>query len=239
MAKITKKQYTRRALFAGVVIFLVTVLLITGVAIWLLFSSRSASTEGGITVGEVSSSPLAFSSLMIDGEEVEDGEATGIGFIFDSLQGDDFGRVTWNGTDSEKLSITVSGVVVNAQHLAKFSYVLSMPQCIKDAAAKGYIDISDFYDEQTGNDKEIALSLSDVGEMVPNGSDTEWVFSFQISLKWGAAFNNLNPSVFYDQDGIDIPLETVTATLNDLHNTVMGTSNTQPKYTLTLTASSY
>lgn len=239
MAKATKKQYTKKALYAGVAIFLVTVLIITGVGIWLLFSSRSDSVEGGITVGEVTESPLAFSSLMIDGEEVEGGKATGIGFIFDSLYEDVDGRVTWNGIDSEKLSITVSGIITNARHLAKFSYVLAMPQGVKDAATKGYIDISEFYDEETGMDKEVELSLSDVGEMVSGENGTAWVFSFQISLKWGAMFNNLNPSVYYDQAGIDIPLETVTATLNDLHSTVMGDSDIQPKYTLTLTASSY
>lgn len=237
MAKITKKQYTRKALFAGVAIFLSLVLIVTGVAIWLLFSALSTSVDGGITVGEVATSPLSFSALMIDGEEVVDGEAKGTGFVFDTQYGDDYGRVTWNGKDSEKLSITVSGVVLNAQHLARFSYVLEMPQGVKAAAAKGYIDISDFYDVETGKEKAIDVSLSQDGVMVSDNSITAWRFNFKITLKWGSAFNYINPSIYYDDEGIDIPLETVTATLQDLRQTVMGDSRNQPKYILTLTAS--
>lgn len=237
MAKITKKQYTRKVLFAGAAIFLALVLIVSGVSIWLLFSALSTSAEGGITVGEVATSPLSFSALMIDGEDVVDGEAKGAGFVFDTQYGDDYGRVTWNGRDSEKLSITVSGVVVNAQHLARFSYVLQMPQGVKDAAAKGYIDISDFYDAETGKEKEVEVSLTEDGVMVADNDVTVWRFSFQITLKWGEVFNNVNPSVYYDDEGIDVPLETVTATLQDLRQTVMGDSRNQPKYNLTLTAS--
>lgn len=236
MAKITKKQYTRKALFAGVAIFLSSVLIITGVAIWLLLSTLSASADGSITVGEVAASPLSFSSLMIDGEEVKGGEAKGAGFVFATQYGDNYGRVTWNGRDSEKLTVTVSGVVMNAQHLAAFSYTLTMPQGVKQAAEKGYIDISDYYDMQTGSEKEIELSLTENGTMVAGEGITAWRFSFDITLKWGEVFNNTNPSIYYDDKGIDVPLESVTATLRDLYNTVMGNSNTQPKYTLTLTA---
>lgn len=237
MAKITKKQYTRKVLFAGVAIFLAAVLIVTGVSIWLLFSALSTSTDGGITVGEVATSPLSFSSLMIDGEEVKDGEAKGAGFAFDTLYGDDYGRVTWNGKDSEKLSITVSGVITNAQHLAKFSYVLKMPQGIKDAAAKGYIDISDYYDAETNEEKEIEVSISQDGVMVSDNSITAWRFSFPITLKWGSFFNYTNPSIYYDAEGIDVPLNTVSSILQDLRDTVMGDAQTQPKYNLTLIAS--
>lgn len=237
MAKITKRQYTRKVLFAGAAIFLAAVLIVTGVAIWLLFSALSTSTDGDITVGEVATSPLSFSALMIDGEELENGVAKGAGFVFDTQYGDDYGRVTWNGKDSEKLSITVSGVVTNAQHLARFSYVLTMPQGVKAAAEKGYIDISDFYDAETGKEKVVDVSISQDGVMVSDNNVTAWRFNFQITLKWGSFFNYTNPSVYYDDEGIDVPLETVMSTLQDLRTTVMGDTLTKPTYNLTLIAS--
>lgn len=236
MAKITKKQYTRKVLFAGAAIFLAAVLIITGVAIWLLFGAFSTSAEGGVSVGEVATSPLSFTALFIDDEEVVDGEAKGAGFIFDAQSSDDYGRVKWEGKDSEKLTITVSGVVMNSQHLAKFSYILEMPQGVKDAAAKGYIDISEFYDAETGKEKEVVVPDS-AGTRVSDGVNEAWRFSFQITLKWGELFNYTNPGIYYDEKGIDIPIETVVSTLKDLRDTVMGGSRNQPKYKLTLIAS--
>lgn len=241
MAKITKKQYTRKVLFAGAAIFLSAVLIITGVAIWLLFSALSTSAGGGVTVGEVATSPLSFSALMIDGEDVVDGEAKGAGFIFDAQVGDDYGRVTYgnSGKSGEKLSINVAGVIVNAQQLAKFSYTLEMPQGVKDAAAKGYVDISDFYDAQTGKVKEVAVSLSQDGVMVSENGVTVWRFNFSITIKWGYMFNYTNPGVYYDEDeqGLKVPDETVTETLKDMYQTIMGDTHVKPRYNLTLIAS--
>ena len=236
MAKLTRKQYTRKAVFAGVAIFVSAVLIVTGVAIWLLFSTLSTATDGGITVTEVAKSPLSFSSLQIDGQNIGDGETLYGGFVFDSLQGDEDGRVSWNGKDSEKMSITVSGVIMNAQHLSKFSYSLSLPHGVIAAAEKGYLDISEFYDAETGEVKVINLSLSENGSMASDGALSVWRFSFTISIKWGAFFHYLNPSIYYDTEGLDVPLEDVIEILEDMRSLVNGNQG-QSKYTLTLTAS--
>ena len=237
MAKMTKKEYTRKRLFFGVLIFVALALIITGIAIWLLFSLLGASMGGGITVAEVAMSPISFTSLQIDGNEVEDGQTVDAGFVFDSLYGDDTGRVTWNGTSSEKMSITVSGVVMGAQHLSRFSYILMLPQGVIDAAAKGYLDISDFYEMETGLYKENILSLADNGTMVTDGTNSAWRFNFEITIKWGERFQGLNPSVYFDTLGLGEPIEDVVSTLNDLHDTVVAGSSGNPMYTLTLTAS--
>ncbi len=241
MAKMTKKEYTRRRLFYGVLVFAAAALVITGVAIWLLFSTLGASSGGGVTVAEVAMSPLSFSSLMVDGEEVKSGETLqGAGFVFDSLEGDDSGRVSWNGVTSEKLSLTVSGILMGAQHLSRFTYVLTLPQGVIDAAEKGYLDISDFYDAEEGTFKEIALSLSDDGTLVTDGAETAFRFEFEIALRWGPRFGNMNPSVYFDTEGLGEPLEEVMGVLQDLRDTVFegkDSRNFRPTYTLTLMAS--
>lgn len=237
MAKLTRKQYTRKALFAGVAIFLSAVLVVSGIAVWLLFGELSSSSNGGISVSEVASSPLSFAALQIDGQDVEDGDTLYGGFILDSLKDDNEGRVSWNGQDSEKMSITVSGIITNAQHLSNFSYTLAMPQGVIDAAEKGYLDISDFYDSENGTVKQIDLPLDENGQFVADGLASVWRFSFIITLKWGSLFNNINPSVYYDTaEGLEVPLETVSEVLNDMRQLVNGTVG-HSTYTLTLIAS--
>lgn len=239
MAKMTKQQYTRRRLFYGALMFVGVALSVTGVAIWLLFSLLGASMSGGITVAEVAMSPISFSSLQIDGEEVEDGETLqGPGFVFDTMYGDDDGRVTWNGTSSEKMSIAVSGILMGAQHLKKFSYTLELPQGVIDAAEKGYLDISEFYDMENKSFKEIEVSIADNGTMVTDGTNTAWRFRFEIEIKWGTRFQGINPSIYFDTLGLEEPIEDVVSTLQDLRSTVKeGKESLNPRYTLTLIAS--
>ena len=241
MAKMTRKEYTRRRLFYGVLMFAAAALATTGVAIWLLFSTLGVTANGGMTVAEVAMSPLSFTSLTVDGEEVVSGETLqGVGFVFDSLAGDDSGRVSWNGVSSEKLSLQISGVLMGAQHLSSFSYILTLPQGILDAAEKGYVDISRFYDAQSGQFKEVPISLSDDGVLVSDGADSAFRFDFSIALQWGTRFQNMNPSIYFDTVGLGEPLEEVKSTLQDLQTTVlegMDPRNYRPTYTLTLMAS--
>ncbi|MCH5163794.1 MAG: hypothetical protein J1F36_02125 [Clostridiales bacterium] len=239
MAKLTRKQYTRKRLFAGVVMFAAVALVVTGISVWLLFSSLSMGADGQLKVSEIAISPMSFSVLNVDGTDVRDENAVISGFIFDTQYGDDTGRVTWDGGSYEKMKINISGVLMNAQHLGKFSYVLELPQGVIDAANKGYLDISEFYDFETGKAKEVVVSVAENGSMVADGTTTAWRFNFDIAIKWGELFNHLNPSVYYDTDGIDIPDEEVLRVIDDLKETVMGGGGlfSKPTFKLTITAS--
>ena len=232
----TKQEYTRKRLFAGVLIFVSVALITSGIAIWLLFSLLGASTEGGITVAEVAMSPLSFTSLSIDGLEPDEEGRVDASFVFDSLYGDESGRVSWNGETSEKLSITVSGILMGAQHLEKFSYILTLPQGVLDAAEKGYIDISEFY--ENGEFKEVVVPVAENGVMVSDGTNTAWRFSFRITIKWGDRFKGINPSSYFDMPGYGLheSLETVVEVLQDLRSTVTNNETEVPKYNLTLLA---
>lgn len=238
MAKLTKKQYTRKRLFAGVAIFASVVLVVTGVAVWLLFSSLSANTSGSMNVAQVATSPLSFSNLKVDDVDITEGTVIEDAFVFDSQKDDDYGRVRWNGESHEKLKINVSGIVLNAQYLESFSYTLELPKGIIEAAQKGYLDISEFYDAGTGKFKSIEVSLSESGSFRTDGTATAWYFSFDISLKWGSLFGYTNPSVYYDSQGKDIPTKQVMDILEDMHSTITGNNTlVKPRFTLTITAS--
>lgn len=242
-AKLTKKQYTRKRLFAAVVLFIAVALVVTGVAIWLLFSVLRGSASGSLKVGALDSSPFEFENLRIDGVDPYDQADNTIrkGFIFDTAEGDEYGRVTWDGTSFEKLSVRVTGILTNAQHLQSFSYVLELPQGVIDAAEKGYLDISQFYDKDTGEFVSVVVDLNAPGcELITYEGETVWRFDFTIELKWGSAFDGINPSLFFDKAGrgLDTPIDEVVATLNDMRNTILeGSVFIQPTFTLTFTAS--
>ena len=178
---------------------------------------------------QVAAAPLAFGEFFVDGEAAKSGE-TVPGFVFASPQSDREGRVIWDGETSEKLSLTLSGVIGNADRLGAVSYTLALPDGVIAAAKKGYLDLSRLYDGETESPRSVALSLTDDGELLPDGS---WKFAFEVSILWGEAFAGVNPSIFYDTAGAHIPLEEVTATLDDFRATV---NRGGARYTLTVRA---
>ena len=198
MAKLTRQQYRRKRLFTGVVMFVSAVLVVTGVAVWLLLGSLTESAGGGISVAEVATSPLKFNAIRIDGENVEKGKAKGAGFQFDAPENDRSGHLQWKAPGAEKLSIDVEGVILGADYLKGFAYALELPQGVIDAAAKGYIDISEFYDADTGAANTLEFPL-EKGTKRGEGASSTWTFRFTISLKWGETFGGMNPSVYYDE----------------------------------------
>lgn len=238
--KLTRKQYSRKRLFVAVMVFVAIALIVSGIAIWLLFTALNGGFGADINVGAVAASPMAFESLFIDGEEADSDGTSRVrnGFIMDCVEGDEDGRVTWNGTDYEKMTVNIQGVISNAQHLASFSYVLKLPEGVISAAEKGYLDVSDYYDFETEEFRTIELDLAKDGDMITLNGKTVWRFNFDIKLKWGEKFAGINPSIYYDTIDLTTPTEEVAKILNDLRYTVYnGNLLVTPQFTLTMTAS--
>ncbi len=222
----------------GALIFVAVVLIVTGIAIWLLFSALGGTLGGGITVAGVIDSPLDFGRISIDGIEVDLDSAdhhVDTGFSFDSAKDDYAGRLMWNGTDCEKLTVDVDVVIEHSRYLQQFEYCLELPQGVIDAAAQGYLDIGDYYDWEKQEARRIELTL-DEGIFFPE--QDAWRVRFTLTLGWGEVFGNINPSLYYDEAGADISYEEMRDTLNDFYDMVMaGTHYSTPTFTLTLIAS--
>lgn len=219
-------------------IFVAVVLIVTGIAIWLLFSALSGSLGSTITVAGVIDSPLDFGRVSLDGLEVDlssEDHKVDTGFRFDSAKDDYAGRLMWNGTDCEKLNVEVDVVIEHSRYLQQFEYELELPQGVIDAAKKGYLDIDAYYDMEAGKPKRIEIPLSD-GTSIPE--QDAWRVKFTLTLAWGEIFGGINPSLYYDEAGADISYDEMRETLNDFYDMVMsGSAFSLPTFTLTLIAS--
>ncbi len=238
MAKLTKKQYSRKRLMAAALIFVAVALIVTGVAIWLLFNALNGTFGGNIAVGAVVDSPLEFSRIVIDGIEVDlrsPDHSVDSGFRFDSASGDLDGRLMWNGEDAEKMSVHVDVVIDHAMYLQQFEYELELPEGVIEAARKGYLVIDEYYDWEKAEPKRIEIPV-DSGTYYKE--QDSWRLQFDLYLYWGEAFGGVNPSIWYDDGGADVPYDDMVDVLNDFHDIIMGGSKfSTPTFTLTLIAS--
>lgn len=238
MAKLTKKQYARKRLMTAAIIFVAVVLIVTGVAIWLLFSALNGSLGANITVGGVVDSPLDFARLSLDGIEVDlEGRDRHVdtGFRFDSAENDFDGRLMWDGTNHEKMSTEVDVVIDHAQYLQKFEFVLEFPAGVIEAAKKGYLDISEYYDFEKEESKRIEIPITQ-GTFIKE--QDAWRLKFTLTLGWGQVFGEVNPSIFYDDAGADISYEEMRSTMNDFYDMIMSAAVfSKPTFTLTVIAS--
>ncbi len=238
----------------GAVILVAVILLVTGIAIWLLLGSLSQTVGGSLKVSSVVATPMSFSEFYV-GDEKLTGAPDGTQelkdvFIFDSAQNDRKGRVTCDGKSWEKMAVTVRGKLNYADYLSGMSYILELPEGVIEAAKEGYLDISNYYNEKwepksvdvivTENDKlkDVASGRELVKRM---GSDNIFYldFEFTIRLKWGEQFGGKNPSVYYDEldGGADVPDEEVMEILKHFAQLINGQSNERSKsFTLTVTA---
>lgn len=253
MAKLTKKQYVRRRIFAGVAIFAAVALITTGLTVWLLFNSLNAELGGGVIISGVATSPLSFQNLRLDNLPIEQNQPTQAPFVFAPKPGAT-GRVRGDGSMVEKLSVTVSGTVANAQYLSGLTFRLELPQGVIEAARKGYVDISAYYGPDFLPKTLPVNEVSTRYEVISDGAVSALHFAFTLNLGWGTAFANQNPSDYFDTEyylpdgsadysrGVHVAEHNVVQTMLDLYNTVGGSpgpsSQQANRYTLTLTADS-
>ncbi len=249
MAKLTKKQYVRKRLFVGLAVFLITALITTGLAVWLLLSGSGTNGGGNIQVGQVANSPMEFKNLKLNNEAIQDGVTSNVNFVFDSADGDDTGRVTWNGQTKENLTVKVQGMLLNAQFLKDMVFTLQLPTGVIEAGKKGYIDISEYYDYETQMAKEIPVSYTAADIVTASdGLYSVLNFSFEVKLKWGEAFDGINPSLYYDTvyknedgsidktKGLYVPEIEVVSTLQDLYDCIKGGEAKDPVYNIVIMA---
>lgn len=222
----------------AVAIFVSVVLIVTGLSIWLLFSALNGTLGGNLTVGSIIDSPLAFSRIAIDGEELDLNSRerkVDTGFRFDSARGDLDGRLMWNGTDCEKMTVEVDVVIEHAQYLQQFEYELAFPSGVIEAAEKGYLDLGAYYDWEKKKPNRIEIPI-DNGTYI--AEQDAWRLRFSLTLGWGETFGGVNPSIYYDEEGADISYDDMRSTLNDFYNMVMsGSLFSTPTFTLTVIAS--
>ena len=228
MSKITRRSYKRKKIIMGIALFGAIGLVSTGFAAWVLSASASNSQEANLKVGAVSDKSMSFQNMKIygmdtnpdsdtKGTEIEL-EASYANFSFNPAYDDNAGRVRFGKGEiteehptadiGERLTLRIAGEVNEAQNMGTLQVKFDeIPDELTSAVTKNYITLPACANAL----QDVTYTLSGEGTQIAS-------FSYSITFGWGSAFGGVNPSVYYDNAGINVPIATVKDTLDELHD---------------------
>lgn len=230
MGNFIKNGGEKRIALRVLAAFICTATITTGATFCLVAADSGKSSDGNVVIEYITGGTLRIDGLTLNGKGVSGGTAEGADIVFDSVAGDNEGRVRWSGTGGENLTISVSGTVLNASSLDGLYFSVGLPQSVITAAESEYVDIDAYYDFEEGCSRKIEVEF-DPSDIV-TGSDgiSRLEFSFDITFGWGECFRGDNPSIYYDTEytdenglpdksaGIYISDEQMLSTLEELSN---------------------
>jgi len=206
MAKLTRNSYKRKVILFGVILFVSIALISTGFAAWIMSTNAKGEKDGNVTVGQVTDSQLKIENLEIDKNV----------FAFEPLDTDTTGRVRYDGTNKESLTIRVTGTVRPTEFLGELKIALVIPEGVKKAADLGYIVLPTCatISETTGGYK-----VTDVDKETGT-----YAIQYDITFTWGDKFGGQNPGVYYDTDaeGLNVSDADVKKELENLRAVIYG-----------------
>lgn len=213
MKKTTRKSFSRKAIIIIASVFLAISLTATGFAAWLISNDAKAEKPGNVTISNISDQIL----------EVTIDTATPEKINFGPAKGDTTGNIQYVPTDAEdveSLKVTVKGTVKNFDTMKEMEVSIKVPDSVikaagyklnedgntysEDANLPKYIELPAGAQDSKGNyivsgSKVVYTKESKIGEKpVFTVSATEATFEFVIEFKWGALFENENPSLYLD-----------------------------------------
>ena len=213
MKKTTRKSFSRKAIIIIASVFLVISLTATGFAAWLISNDANAEKPGNVTVSDISDQILGVTIDTATPEKINFGPA----------KGDTTGNIQYVSTDAEdveSLKVTVKGTVKNFNTMKEMEVSIKVPDSVikaagyklnedgntysEDASLPKYIELPAGAQDSKGNyivsgSKVVYTKESKIGEKpVFTVSATEATFEFVIEFKWGALFENENPSLYLD-----------------------------------------
>lgn len=240
MAKITRNSYKRKIIMFGIMLFVSIALISTGFAAWVLSTQAKKDGNGNVTVGSVTDA-----SFEITFDKITDQYGTVITnadelkFSFEPVKDDNSGRVRWDGENCENLVLTFEGTVTNYQYLGTFNVKMTISADIQELVNEGYITLPSCV---TTDGKYIystvdstSVELGDGGSFTAQENGTA-KFTYKIAFGWGTKFGGVNPSLYYDADGVSVKDTEVKDTLYDFY-ALMGTTQLKDnEFTITFTA---
>lgn len=226
MSKITRRSYKRKKIVMGLALFGAIGLVSTGFAAWVLSARATNDQNPQINVGTVKKNNLEFANIEIKGEDTTRGSST-LGqlvatdhFSFNPRLDDENGRVRFgvDGEDKEgeRMTLTISGIVKEAQNLGTLSVTpgATVDPKLTAAVDAGYIVLPDCL-------KGDGITLVENTDYTISTVDdvTTASFHFDVELEWGDFFGGVNPADYYDNDpaGKLVSIDDVYAQLDALH----------------------
>lgn len=242
MAKLTRKSYKRKKIAFAAVILGGVALVSSGFAAWVLSHDVTQNATGSANVGKVEEANLVLTLTskmnVVDAggnKSSIDGDPTKTDtdkFCFEPVKEDNSGRVRWDKTNYEILSITYGVTVTSTEeNLGKVNVKFQQNAWIDavSGADKNYIVAPECYTEANGVDIAIGDQEGNLEVASPEKVGTyKWTCEYTVAFQWGSKFEATNPSQFYDDNaktkdetgnykaGMDD--NSVKDTLNDLYS---------------------
>ena len=198
MKKLTRKTFSRKFVAIGLSAFMGVGLISTGFAAWIMSSNASAQKESNVTVATLSDVSMSFQNVDIQNDK---------SIVFGAAEGDRSGRLTGNGEEDECLSIVVTGTITNAYELGKLEAKLELPSSIQQAVTQGYLIAPDSANKTlnvytAATESQAETRHNDLAITFSGENNSTATFSYTVKFAWGEKFNNMNPSLYYDEDPI-------------------------------------
>ena len=217
MSKITKRSYRRKKIIMGASLFGAIGLVSVGFAAWVLSAPAEQEKTGYLSVGLVSDKNMKFVGVDTYKQKTTVDNGVVVPVVGEYVQHDTFhfepdpndktGRVRYDGTNAEVLSLFVRGDLQHVQNLGDITASIAVTADktkFDQAISKGYIVAPEAY-KATDNTPAVTLWSSDAStsalfEATTDGQDdATMTFSYQVKFTWGAAFSGMNPSKYFDE----------------------------------------
>ena len=204
MAKITRKSYRRKRVVLGAVLLGGVALVSTGFAAWVLSANASETVTSNIKVGVINDTDMKIS--------ITSGLNTTISF--NAASDDNTGRIRYSASDgvpAENLTVTIAGEIQHADYLSSLTIKMDEIPQITAAIDANYIAL---VNEEGWYGNELTISTT--------GEGSTKSFSYKLGFKWGTAFGEVNPSIYYDDAGSSISDEDMKSQLVAFKKVICG-----------------
>lgn len=217
MAGLSRFIKQHKAAFFSFVAITSVALVSSGSAMWMLTLKAMGEKTGNVYIGVVTDAKVVFSDVAF-----QDGCDR---ISFDAAPDDSEGRVRYDGSNGEHLTVTLTGKLNSYTFVNYCTYQLSVPESIQTAIDKGYIALNtgdNKYDSNLDyikNPREFTLT-----PILNEGVDTGIAsFSVTVGFIWGEYFKGLNPSIYYDSNLVSSKtIEQITSEFNEFRRIMYG-----------------
>lgn len=212
MKKFTRKSHNRKVIVFAVSLFMAVSLISVGMAAWVMSAVSNVEATSPVKVAIVSDASLVVTVdqwTKLEGSANYTWDAEEV-LSFDAPAGDT-GRVRANADSKEKLTMTISGKVTNANTLKGLKITITLPNEIVKAIQEGYIQIVDPATAASSNPTVLSLTGNQLIVGSDEGANIDTVlawdadadedygtFSYTLTFAWGEYFAGMNPALFYD-----------------------------------------
>ena len=246
IVRLTRRSFRRKLIMFGVSTFASLAITATGFAAWMLSADAMKETEGNVEVASVSDAGVEITDLVFDGAD---------NFKFEPAAEDYNGRVRLDEDgNSERMSLRLTWTIKNYHNVAQALVEFKIPESVKTSMDKGYLALPSEFTPKLSGETHVTeelegvkyyIYLFDASSVVKNNKQSNILsftvreengltnvdFVLNLKFNWGADFEGVNPSIYYDTaysdptKGVGVAYADVKRTLIDLKASTYGVTD--------------